>query len=114
MRTIDFLEQGDGAITLIDQRLLPHERKILTIKTHKELIEAIQTLAVRGAPALGVAGALGVALIALRSQQENWSQEERDSAIAALRAARPTAVNLAWGVDQVLPELVNGPSSVLN
>jgi methylthioribose-1-phosphate isomerase len=114
VRTIDFLEQGDGAITLIDQRLLPHEKKILTVKTHQELIEAIQTLAVRGAPALGVAGALGVALIALRSQQENWSQEERDSAIAALRAARPTAVNLAWGVDQVLPELVNGPSSVLS
>ncbi|MFM8693685.1 MAG: S-methyl-5-thioribose-1-phosphate isomerase, partial [Actinomycetota bacterium] len=99
--------------TLIDQRLLPHERKILTIKTHEELIEAIQTLAVRGAPALGVAGALGVALIALRSRQENWSQDRRDSAIAALRAARPTAVNLAWGVDQVTPELVNGPSTVL-
>ncbi|NBP22494.1 MAG: hypothetical protein EBV39_03660 [Actinobacteria bacterium] len=113
MRTIDFLEQGDGAITLIDQRLLPHKKEILTIKTHQELIEAIQTLAVRGAPALGVAGALGVALIALRSEQEKWNHEERDSAIAALRAARPTAVNLAWGVDQVLPELVNGPSSVL-
>ncbi|NDE50517.1 MAG: hypothetical protein EB014_05545, partial [Actinobacteria bacterium] len=51
MRTIDFLEQGDGAITLIDQRLLPHKKEILTIKTHQELIEAIQTLAVRGAPA---------------------------------------------------------------
>ena len=113
MRTIDFLEQGDGAITLIDQRLLPHEKKILTIKTHQELIDAIQTLAVRGAPALGVAGAFGVALIALRSQQQGWSQEEIDSAISALRAARPTAVNLAWGVDQVTPELVNGPSSVL-
>ena len=75
MRTIDFLEQGDSAITLIDQRLLPHERKILTIKTHKELIEAIQTLAVRGAPALGVAGALGVALIALRSQKKTGAKK---------------------------------------
>jgi len=113
VRTIDFLQEGDGAIILIDQRLLPHEKKVLTIRTHQELIEAIQTLAVRGAPALGVAGALGVALIALRSEQKRWSKVKVGEAIADLRAARPTAVNLAWGVDQVTPLLPQGSAAVL-
>ncbi|MFI6598402.1 S-methyl-5-thioribose-1-phosphate isomerase [Nonomuraea sp. NPDC050536] len=86
MRTIDWV---DGAIELVDQTRLPDECVMLHIETVDELVAAIRRLAVRGAPALGVAGALGVALA--RGDQE---------AIARLRAARPTAVNLAWGVDQ--------------
>ena len=61
MRTIDWV---DGRIIAIDQTLLPHELTTLRIDTVDELIDAIRRLAVRGAPALGVAGALGVALAA--------------------------------------------------
>ncbi|WP_030453058.1 S-methyl-5-thioribose-1-phosphate isomerase [Herbidospora cretacea] len=77
---------GD-AIVLIDQTRLPGEVVHLRITTVAELIDAIKRLAVRGAPALGVAGALGVALAARTGEP-----------IEPLAAARPTAVNLAWGV----------------
>ncbi|GAA0989081.1 S-methyl-5-thioribose-1-phosphate isomerase [Acrocarpospora macrocephala] len=86
MRTIDWV---DDAIVLVDQTRLPGELTYLRITTVADLIDAIQRLAVRGAPALGVAGAMGVALAARTGEP-----------IAPLRAARPTAVNLAWGVDQ--------------
>ncbi|MBB3732522.1 S-methyl-5-thioribose-1-phosphate isomerase [Nonomuraea dietziae] len=99
MRTIDWV---DGAIELIDQTLLPDELVMLRITTVDALIEAIQRLAVRGAPALGVAGAFGVAL----------ADGDR-KAIARLREARPTAVNLAWGVDQAAAHLEEGRQAVL-
>ncbi len=87
---------------LVDQTRLPGECVMLRLRGVDELIEAIQRLAVRGAPALGVAGALGVVL----------AGDDRD-AIARLRAARPTAVNLAWGVDQAAAHLDEGPQAVL-
>ncbi|GLX93121.1 S-methyl-5-thioribose-1-phosphate isomerase [Herbidospora sp. NBRC 101105] len=77
---------GD-AIVLIDQTRLPGEVVHLRITTVAELVDAIKRLAVRGAPALGVAGALGVALAARTGEP-----------VEPLAAARPTAVNLAWGV----------------
>jgi methylthioribose-1-phosphate isomerase len=67
-------------------------------------------LAVRGAPALGVAGAMGVALLAARHAGDDVLVRE---GAARLRAARPTAVNLAWGVDRALARLSDGPSAVL-
>lgn len=88
MRTIDW---QDGHIVAIDQTRLPAELTVLQITTVEELIDAIKRLAIRGAPALGVAGALGVVLA---GGDERLSQQ--------LKAARPTAVNLAWGVDRVL------------
>ncbi|MEV0196179.1 S-methyl-5-thioribose-1-phosphate isomerase [Nonomuraea sp. NPDC050691] len=99
MRTIDWV---DDAVELIDQTRLPDECVRLRITTVDELIDAIRRLAVRGAPALGVAGALGVVL----------SDGNRD-AVARLRAARPTAVNLAWGVDQAAAWLPQGRRAVL-
>ena len=88
MRTIDW---QDGHIVAIDQTRLPTELVILHIRTVEDLIDAVKRLAIRGAPALGVAGALGVALAG------------GDPVLAAqVKAARPTAVNLAWGVERVL------------
>ncbi len=79
-----------GAIEIIDQTLLPAEVRILHLTTADEVVDAIQRLAVRGAPALGVTGALGVLLA-------------RDDADAErIAAARPTAVNLRWAVERVL------------
>jgi len=99
VRTIDWV---DGAIELVDQTRLPGACVMLRLHTVDELIDAIRRLAVRGAPALGVAGALGVVL----------ARGDRD-AITRLRAARPTAVNLAWGVDRAAAFAGQGPESVL-
>ena len=102
-RTIDW---ADGAITIIDQTALPAEYRILELKTVDELIDAVQRLAVRGAPALGAAGALGVALAA-RTNQDVRAEAER------IARARPTAVNLSWGVTRALAKLDEGADAVL-
>ena len=106
MRTIDWV---DGAVELVDQTLLPGEIRIRRDVTLDELIEDIQRLAVRGAPALGVAGALGTALIAAQNADRDVARREA----LRLREARPTAVNLSWGVDRALTRLEDGPEAVL-
>ncbi|MFC5289326.1 S-methyl-5-thioribose-1-phosphate isomerase [Actinokineospora guangxiensis] len=107
VRTVDW---ADHRIVAIDQTRLPHEVVLLDIETVDDLIAAIRSLAIRGAPALGVAGALGVALAAVSP----GSADDVPAAAARLRAARPTAVNLAWGVDQALAHLAGGPDAVLS
>ncbi len=81
---------ADGAIEILDQTLLPDEVRVLRLTTTDEVVDAIQRLAVRGAPALGVTGALGVLLA------------REDAEAERIAAARPTAVNLRWGVERVL------------
>ncbi len=85
------IEWHDGRVRMIDQRRLPGELVLLEASTVEELCAAIRVLAVRGAPALGVAGAMGMALAAEAGL-------DLDDAAAAICATRPTAVNLAWGV----------------
>ena len=106
-RTIDWV---DGAIHLIDQTRLPDALVVLRITEPEGLIDAIARLAVRGAPALGVAGAMGTALLAARHPGDALAVR---AGAARLRAARPTAVNLAWGVDRALARLGDGPDAVL-
>lgn len=106
MRTIDWV---DGAIELVDQTLLPGEFKMHQVTELDELIADIQRLAVRGAPALGVAGALGVALLARQSDDLEAIKADAQR----LRAARPTAVNLSWGVDRALEKIADGADAVL-
>jgi methylthioribose-1-phosphate isomerase len=89
------IEWAGGAVRLIDQRRLPGELAFLECRTVDELCTAIRTLAIRGAPALGAAGAMGIALAAATG-------EPLDGAARRLKATRPTAVNLAWGVDRAL------------
>jgi methylthioribose-1-phosphate isomerase len=91
-----------GAVVIIDQTALPHEVRHLSITDVDELIDAIRRLAVRGAPALGAAGALGVVLARQQGRAKGWDDEQVAEAVARVRSARPTAVNLAWGVDRVL------------
>lgn len=113
MRTISWSEAGGGSIHLLDQTKLPLSVEELVITKPAELVAAIQRLSVRGAPALGVAGALGVALILRNSEREGWSAEDTERQILTLKNARPTAVNLAWGVNEVTPLVANGSSEVL-
>jgi len=103
VRTIDW---DGGGVVLVDQTLLPDRFALLRIGDTAGLCDAIRRLAVRGAPALGVAGALGVALAAVHG-------EDVDAAAAALAGARPTAVNLAWGVRRVLAAREGGAEAML-
>ncbi len=94
--TLRWLDPPQGpAIALLDQTLLPAEMSVLVCGDVPALIGAIRRLVVRGAPVLGVAGAFGVALAAQRG-------DDVAAAADALAAARPTAVNLAWGVRRSL------------
>ena len=90
---IRFEEDGPRVI-LLDQRRLPEEEVELECRTVDELVTAIRELAIRGAPAIGVAAAYGLALAAERG-------EDLDAAAAALAASRPTAVNLAWALEHM-------------
>ncbi len=109
MRTVDW---RDDHVAIIDQTLLPGELRVIELRTVDDVISAIQRLSVRGAPAIGVCAALGVA-IAARCRAANGS----DAATAKLdalriRAARPTAVNLMWAVDRMIEILPEGPEAV--
>jgi S-methyl-5-thioribose-1-phosphate isomerase len=105
VRTIDWV---DGAVEIIDQTALPARTVTRRLSTVDELVAAIRTLAVRGAPALGVAGALGVALAARQYRDQALAE-----AVLRLETARPTAVNLARGVQRAAARLADGPDAVL-
>jgi methylthioribose-1-phosphate isomerase len=94
----------DGCLELVDQRRLPAEYVTLQCRDVETLFDAIKTLAVRGAPAIGVAGAYGLVL-ALQKPGTNDSIEKALEALAAaneyLASSRPTAVNLFWALDRV-------------
>jgi methylthioribose-1-phosphate isomerase len=79
----------DGALLILDQRALPAEERWIRCETVEQVAECIRTLAVRGAPAIGIAAAYALALA-----------EDRDAAAELLRSTRPTAVNLAWALER--------------
>ena len=88
------LEEDGPRVVLLDQRRLPDEEVDLACTTSDEVAEAIRVMAVRGAPAIGVAAGYGLALAALRG-------EDVDLAERTLLSSRPTAVNLAWALAQL-------------
>lgn len=102
----DVIGWRDGRIIAIDQTLLPHQLSFLRIATVDGIVDAIVRLAVRGAPLLGVAGALGVALAVRQAEREGWGAGRLDAEVKRIADARPTAVNLrreALAVAAVLP-----------
>jgi methylthioribose-1-phosphate isomerase len=107
VRTIDWV---DGAVEIIDQTALPATEVWLRLSTVDEVVSAITRLAVRGAPAIGVAGALGVALAA---HAYPYPSAQVTDAVQRLESARPTAVNLARGVRLAAAALPDGPPAVL-
>ena len=94
----------DGALRLLDQRLLPHEIRYIDYVDYREVAAAIREMVVRGAPAIGAAAAYGLALAAQESEAvtEEGLLVHLEKAAVCLKNARPTAVNLAWAVDRVL------------
>ena len=92
--------QGDQ-LRLLDQRLLPREERWMDCRRAADVTQAIRDLVVRGAPAIGIAAAWGVVLAAQQG-------EPLDAALATLRAARPTAVNLMWALDRMKQRIAAG------
>jgi methylthioribose-1-phosphate isomerase len=101
MRTV-FWE--DNQLKMIDQRILPGRFEVLSYQDHASVAQAIKDMVVRGAPAIGAAAAFGMALAAYESKANSSDDLFGDLRIASnrLKAARPTAVNLAWAVDRIL------------
>jgi len=95
MNTPAVLAWRDGHIEALDQTALPHQVRVLRLTTVDELVRAIATLAIRGAPVLGVAGAFGVGLAVRQGQREGWDDGRLRAELGRIAAARPTAVNLA-------------------
>src|SRR5919109_1354270 len=103
IQSVRWSPSGD-AVRIIDQTLLPERVEELDLRTTEEVCDAIARLAVRGAPAIGVAGAMGlVASLAPHAHEprDRFEQRLREHA-ARIRATRPTAVNLPWAIDRML------------
>ena len=111
MRTIDWNDE-DSSVVLIDQTKLPKEHVVLECRDVGSLAEAIKSLKVRGAPALGVAGGFGIALAAQTSHAQGPRDlmQDLEGAAQILKGTRPTAVNLFWGIDRVLSKANAGHS----
>src|SRR5436305_11315252 len=100
---IKTLEWTAGGVRFLDQTKLPTEESYATCRTYQEVAEAIRSMVVRGAPAIGVAAAMGVALgvgdSSARNPQELRREFEEISSV--LGATRPTAVNLVWALERM-------------
>ena len=108
----DVLTWRDGHIEALDQTALPHQVRVLRITTVDQLVDAITRLAIRGAPVLGAAGALGVALATRQAGREGWDGPRLDAEIKRIADARPTAVNLRREVAAVAAHLPQGDRAV--
>ena len=101
LRTVEW---KDNAVVMIDQTKLPNELVYVTYTDYKDVADAIRNLVVRGAPAIGVSGAFGLALAALQSKatdKESFIQD-LEQAKKILFETRPTAINLAWGLERIM------------
>ncbi len=101
------------AVAILDQRILPHREKFLLCQTPEQVIRAIKTMAIRGAPAVGVAGALALALGARSIQTEDPKEFRRrfTKICGKVREARPTGANLGWAVQRVHSIVVENPKA---
>ncbi len=100
--SIEPVEWRDGAVRLLDQSLLPWEEVFLDLETPQEVARAIRDMRVRGAPAIGVAAAYGMALAAFKAGGADPTMAALKAAADDLGAARPTAVNLQWALTRML------------
>lgn len=95
---VETIQWTPDGVVMIDQTRLPHEEAFVTCRTYLEVADAIRKMVIRGAPALGVAAAMGVALGALRSED---LETDMPRICDTLAKTRPTAVNLFWGIDRM-------------
>ena len=104
------IEWKDDAVVMIDQRKLPASEIYVTCKTAKEVAKAITTMVIRGAPAIGVAAAMGIALGMRRSTATGTKQfvTEFQRICDMMAATRPTAVNLFWAIERMKRTFADG------
>lgn len=104
---------AEGAVSMIDQRLLPHQVIYNTYQTPEGVAGAITDMVIRGAPAIGVAAAYGLALVAWHSDRDTPEEVIRqlENAADMLRRARPTAVNLVWALERIMDRVHRGSLS---
>ncbi len=110
--TVNAVEWHDGSLLLLDQRLLPQCEQYIEYRDAPAVAEAITSMVVRGAPAIGIAAAYGVVLSIAQhynSEENAWRQKVAED-ISLLRDSRPTAVNLMWALDQMEQLLILLPS----
>src|SRR5687767_10877499 len=100
IKTVEWTNEG---VRMIDQRLLPTEEKYLTLRSYEEVAEAIKKMVVRGAPAIGVSAAMGLALGAKQSVGTSVADLEDDFSYMCdvMSKTRPTAVNLFWAIERM-------------
>jgi len=110
MKTIEW---KDGKVFLIDQRKLPLKYEIINCSTYQEVAEAIKKMKIRGAPAIGVAAAFGIALAAYSSKANTYKEFSLDieKAKNCIALTRPTAVNLFWALERMM-NLINKKKDV--
>ena len=106
------VEWKDNKVVMIDQTKLPNQLIFVEYDDYNEVADAIRNLVVRGAPAIGVSGAFGLALSALQSDSETKEDliSDLEKARKILFETRPTAVNLAWGLEQIMKVAMSGDS----
>jgi len=106
MRSTELMTVGwkDNSVVMIDQTKLPNKLEFVKCTNYEQVADCIKRLVVRGAPAIGVAAAFGLALAAVKSKASSQSElmHELETAFMTLRNTRPTAVNLFWALDRVI------------
>ena len=111
--TLKTIEWKDNSVIMIDQTKLPNILEYVTYTDYNQVANAIRTLVVRGAPAIGVSGAFGLALASLQNDTSEKTEliSYMENAKRILFETRPTAVNLAWGLDKIM-EIANCATTV--
>jgi methylthioribose-1-phosphate isomerase len=97
---VETIEWTDAGVVMIDQTRLPHEERYVTCRTYEDVAEAIRSMVIRGAPAIGVAAAMGIALGVAQADGGNLSGQF-ETICDTLARTRPTAVNLFWAIDRM-------------
>jgi methylthioribose-1-phosphate isomerase len=97
---VETIQWTDAGVVMIDQTRLPREEEYVTCRDYREVAEAIRSMVIRGAPAIGVAAAMGVAIGVLHADPSRLDAEF-EAICATLAATRPTAVNLFWGIERM-------------
>ena len=97
---VETIQWTDAGVVMIDQTRLPFEETFVTCRNYREVAAAIRDMIIRGAPAIGVAAAMGVALGVLQTDESSLDAEF-DTICQTLAATRPTAVNLFWAIDRM-------------
>ncbi|MEJ2639889.1 MAG: S-methyl-5-thioribose-1-phosphate isomerase [Desulfosarcinaceae bacterium] len=105
-----WLDRDPNIVNVIDQRQLPHQLVVAPLRTVDEMITAIQEMYVRGAPLIGVSGAYGAMLAAIAALHHRDPPAFFKAECARLKAARPTAVNLAWAVERAMTAVADAAS----